>query len=397
MKRILTFALVICFLLSGCAGSDSKLTKTVLAMDTVMTLTIYGGTEQHLEEAGQLIKELDDKLSATNDASETNRINSSGGIAAEVSDKMLYLTKQSIALGSSTNGALDVTLTPVIRAWGFLGGDYRVPDNAELESLLEKVDYSKIETGNGTVTLPKGMEISFGAVAKGYAGDLLMELFSSQGIESAIVTLGGNVQALGLKPDGSKWNVAVQDPFSDGTLGMLQVDDKAVVTSGGYERYFEQDGETYWHIIDPATGRPANSGLVSVTIVCDSGVTADGLSTALFVMGLEEAIEYWKTNGGFDAVLVTDDGSVYVTKGIADSIELAEGYEKLIINKTENPPLLCNGGFSAYLFLFYRFQLTYQHCCKDKPKAYAHSGSHRLVVENNGEDNSEHCFQRQQY
>ena len=214
MKRILTFALVICFLLSGCAGSDSKLTKTVLAMDTVMTLTIYGGTEQHLEEAGQLIKELDDKLSATNDASETNRINSSGGIAAEVSDKMLYLTKQSIALGSSTNGALDVTLTPVIRAWGFLGGDYRVPDNAELESLLEKVDYSKIETGNGTVTLPKGMEISFGAVAKGYAGDLLMELFSSQGIESAIVTLGGNVQALGLKPDGSKWNVAVQDPFS---------------------------------------------------------------------------------------------------------------------------------------------------------------------------------------
>jgi len=330
MKRIITFTLLICFLLSGCTKQNSKLTKTVLAMDTVMTLTIYGGTEQHMDEAGQLIKELDDLLSATKDSSETNLINTSHGASISVSDKMMHLIRRSVELGDSTNGALDITLTPVIRAWGFLGGDHRVPDDSELQTLLEKVDYSKIQTGDGTVALPEGMEISFGAVAKGYAGDLLMELFSSQGIESAIVTLGGNVQALGLKPDGSKWNVAVQDPFSDGTLGMLQVDDKAVVTSGGYERYFEQDGETYWHIIDPATGKPAGSGLVSVTIVCDSGVTADGLSTALFVMGLEDAIEYWKTNGGFDAVLVTDDGSVYVTKGIAGDFEPENGQMQII-------------------------------------------------------------------
>ena len=332
MKRILTFALVICFLLSGCAKTDSKVTKTVLAMDTVMTLTVYGGTQQQLDEAEQLIKELDDLLSATKDTSETSLINASNGAAISVSDRTMQLIRCSVELGRSTNGALDISLTPVIRAWGFLGGDYRIPDDAELQNLLEKVDYSKIETGDGTVTLPEGMEISFGAVAKGYTGDLLMELFKNQGIESAIVTLGGNVQALGLKPDGSKWNVAVQNPFGDGSLGMLQVDGKAVVTSGGYERYFEQDGETYWHIIDPSTGKPAKSGLVSVTIVCDSGVTADGLSTALFVMGLDGAIEYWKTNGGFDAVLVDENGGVYVTEGIADDFAPESGYMQIIFN-----------------------------------------------------------------
>ena len=331
MKRITIFALLLCFLLSGCAKGSEKLTDTVLAMDTVMSLTVYDGTQQQLEEAEQLIKKLDSMLSATDASSETSRINSSGGKAVEVSEQTLYLTRRSIALAESTGGALDITLTPVIRAWGFLGGDHRVPSDTELSSLLEKVDYSKIETGSDTVTLPDGMEISFGAVAKGYTGDLLMELFQSQGIGSAIVTLGGNVQALGLKPDGSKWNVAIQDPFGEGTMAMLKVENKAVVTSGGYERYFEQDGETYWHIIDPATGKSAKSGLVSVTIVCGSGTTADGLSTALFVMGLDDAIKYWKSNGGFDAVLVTDDGSVYVTEGIADDFEPAEGYEQITV------------------------------------------------------------------
>lgn len=333
MKRIITFALLLCFMASGCTKSDSKLTKTVLAMDTVMSLTVYGGSEALLDEAAELIKSLDGELSATVDTSETNRINASGGSPVEVSAHALYLTQQAVELGKLTGGALDVTLTPVIKAWGFLGGDYRVPTDNELKTLLERVDYSKIETDETSVILSDGMELSFGAVAKGYTGDLLMELFKSRGLESAIVTLGGNVQALGLKPDGSKWNVAVQNPFGEGNLGMLQVEDKAVVTSGGYERYFEQDGETYWHIIDPSDGKPAKTGLVSVTIVCDSGVTADGLSTALFVMGLDGAIEFWKTNGGFDAVLVTEDGEVYVTEGIADDFELASGYEQVLINK----------------------------------------------------------------
>ena len=247
-----------------------------------------------------------------------------------VSDHALHLTRQSVALGTMTDGALDVTLTPVIKAWGFLGGEHRVPTDNELDELLKKVDFSKIETDGNCVTLPEGMEISFGAVAKGYTGDLLMEHFKAQGIKSAIVSLGGNVQALGLKPDGSKWNVAVKDPFGGGNLATLKVDGKAVVTSGGYERYFEQDGETYWHIIDPYTGAPAKSGLVSVTIVCDSGVMADGLSTALFVMGLDGAIEFWRSNGGFDAVFVTEDGSVYVTEGIANDFEASSAQAQII-------------------------------------------------------------------
>ncbi len=326
MKRIIAFALLLCAVVSGCQ-SDRKNTKTLLAMDTVMTLTVYDGTDKELEEAGQLIHRLDSLLSVTSDTSEVSRINSSGGQPVEVSDETMYLINQSIALGESTGGALDITLTPVIRAWGFLGGDYRVPEDDQLEQLLELVDYSKIVTEGQRVTLPEGMAVSFGAVAKGYTGDLLMELFKNQGLDSAIVTLGGNVQALGKKPDGSRWNVAIQSPFGDDTLGTIQVENSAVVTSGGYERYFEQDGQTYWHIIDPATGKCADNGLVSVTIVCQSGLVADGLSTALFVMGLDDALDYWKTSGGFDAVLVTDDGRVYITQGLEDSVSMSVDYQ----------------------------------------------------------------------
>ena len=162
----------------------------------------------------------------------------------------------------------------------------------------------------------KGVELDLGAVAKGYTGDQLMALLAREGIASAIVELGGNVQALGTKPDGSPWRVAVRDPAGDGSVGVVEVVDQAVVTSGGYERYFEEDGVRYWHIIDPATGWPARSGLASVTVVGESGLLCDGLSTALFVMGREGALEHWRQHRDFEAVLVSEDGSVTITAGL---------------------------------------------------------------------------------
>lgn len=330
MKKLILCILAL-VILTGCANQE-KHTATLLAMDTVMTLTAYGSQgETALTQAQQLINDLDAQLSLTREDSETNAINASNGKPVTVSSTMLELVQKSVELGDSTGGALNVTLTPVIQAWGFIGGDYRVPESQELADLLERVDYRKIkvDAANNTVSLPENMAVSFGAIAKGYTGDLAMEQLESAGVTSAIVTLGGNVQALGRKPDGSLWNVALQSPFGSDYLGTLEVEDAAVVTSGGYERYFQQDGETYWHIINPATGHPAKSGLVSVTIVCDSGITADGLSTALFVMGLDKAEDYWRTKGGFEAIFVTENDEVYITSGLKDSFTLEKAYADL--------------------------------------------------------------------
>ena len=173
------------------------------------------------------------------------------------------------------------------------------------------------------------MAIDFGGIAKGYTSSRLMEIFREYNVSSAMVSLGGNVQVLGTKTDGSDWRVAVQNP--DGTddyLGILAIKDKAVITSGGYERYFEEDGKTYHHIMDNETGKPADSDLISVTIISKDGMLADGLSTALFVMGKEDALNYWREHREeFDAILVTKDGEITVTQGIADSFSSERNYD----------------------------------------------------------------------
>lgn len=167
----------------------------------------------------------------------------------------------------------------------------------------------------------KGMEIDLGGIAKGYTGDKVGEVYSKYDIESGIISLGGNVQAFGSKENGKPWRVAVQNPESEMEyLGLLDVADKAIVTSGGYERFFEENGVRYHHIIDPRTGYPADSGLLSATIICDKGILADGLSTSLFIMGKDEAEKFWKNSGwDFDYILEDNEGTLYVTEGIADS------------------------------------------------------------------------------
>lgn len=320
----LVFAL---FLLSGCTGRQAapeaeKHTRTLLAMDTVMELSVYGADGGALDSGAQIILDLEKRLSVTDEGSEIYAADHSGGETVAVSADTAALLEQALALCGDTGGALDVTIYPVVSAWGFTNGNYRVPAAEELAALLERVDYRKIALDGGQLTVPAEMALDLGAVAKGYAGDRVIECFRAAGVNSALISLGGNVQALGTKPDGSLWQVAVQDPTGSGYAGVLSVADKAVVTSGGYQRYFEQDGHVYWHIIDPADGRPAESGLVSVTIVADSGIQADGLSTALFVMGAAGAAEYWQARGGFDFILIHENGAVTVTEGIEDSFAL---------------------------------------------------------------------------
>ena len=193
-----------------------------------------------------------------------------------------------------------------------------------MKATLELADPSLIDYDKETSTVSfkkDGVQIDLGGIAKGYTSSRIMDIYREKGVTSGLVNLGGNAQVFGTKPDGSLWRVAVQSPDSeDEYLGVLEAKDKAIITSGGYERYFEKDGVTYHHIIDPATGYPAENGLISVTIVSTDGTLADGLSTSLFVMGKDKAVDYWKAHSDeFDMILLTDDEKLYVSEGIKDS------------------------------------------------------------------------------
>lgn len=329
--RFLIFLWVL-LLLAGCSAAPEEVPcrYELMAMDTVMSLTVYGKPDQEardiLQRAAGQIYELDALLSVTDEGSEIYRVNHSGGETVQLSEGTCKLLVEALELCRSTEGALDITIYPVVRTWGFTTGEYRVPEEAELDALLEKVDYTQVLLDGERLTLPEGTELDLGAVTKGWTGDRMMETFAQAGVTSAIVELGGNVQALGSKPDGSPWRVALQAP-EGGYAGALEIVDKAVITSGGYQRYFEQDGETYCHIIDPSTGYPAENGLASVTIVADQGLRGDGLSTALFVMGREKAEAYWRTHPDFDFILLGEDGTVAITEGLEGSFSLYGDWE----------------------------------------------------------------------
>ncbi|MEZ4357073.1 MAG: FAD:protein FMN transferase [Eubacteriales bacterium] len=312
--------IILATVISGCNATEKKQEKQIFAMDTVMTLTAYGeNAKEALDESIIQINQLESLLSATKEGSDIYNINNNAGEYVEVSDDTLEQIRASMQTSQRTVGEYDISVYPLVKLWGFDTKDYKVPDAKEISAATKNVNYENIEISGNSVKIQKGMAIDLGSIAKGYTSEKIIELFLSLGVKSAIISLGGNVQVLGTKPDGEDWKIGIQDPLlSDGILGTLSVSDTAVVTSGGYQRYFEEDGKTYHHIIDPSTGYPSDSGLLSVTIVCSNGMMADELSTALFVLGLDGAVDYWKTYGGFEAVFVTDENKIYVTSGLKD-------------------------------------------------------------------------------
>ena len=226
-------------------------------------------------------------------------------------------------VAAESKNALSVSIYPVLRAWGFTTGSYQVPSDDELTELLTHTGDARITLEEQMLTVPEDMEIDLGALVKGYTSDAVMEILRESGVSSAIVSLGGNVQAMGLKPDGSRWTVGITNPFdTDQNVCTVQIADAAVITSGNYERFFLDDaGNAYWHIIDPADGCPADNGLVSVTVIGESGLRCDALSTALFVEGTQQAAEHWRQCDDFEMICVTDDARLWVTEGIADVFE----------------------------------------------------------------------------
>lgn len=298
-------------------------TRDVFAMDTYMTFTAYGvNAEEAVEEAQEQILQLDEMLSTGNAESEISLLNQNG--SGDLSEDAFYLLQQSINMCERTQGAFNPAVYPLMEAWGFPTKEFRVPKKEVIDACLSRLDVSQIlcdEAARHVQFETEGMKVDFGGIAKGYTSSRIIDIFKEHRIESGIINLGGNVQTLGTKEDGSLWRVAIQSPEKDmDYLGVLETSDRAIITSGGYERYFEEDGVVYHHILDPATGYPAENGLISVTIISGNGLLADGLSTALFVMGLEQAEQFWRENSGeFDAVFMTEDQELYVTEGIVES------------------------------------------------------------------------------
>lgn len=331
MKRLFIGGLLVAALmLAGCSAQTSaeepSQSREVYAMDTVMTLEAYGqNADAALDEAVAEIERLDALWSIASSDGEIAQLNAEKQITASA-DTLALLTRAK-EISAATSGLFSTTIAPLMEAWGFTSGDYRVPDEAELSALLAHVDDEEIAISDSTVTIPADAKVDLGGIAKGFTSARVMEIFRENGVENGILSLGGNVQALGTKPDGSLWRVGLQDPADERALfATLELADKAVITSGAYERNFEQNVITYHHIIDPRTGYPAESGLSSVTIVSDDGTLADGLSTALFIMGKESAVEFWRSHrDDFDMVLLADDGAVTVSAGIADALTLSDG------------------------------------------------------------------------
>ena len=334
MKRLIIPFLAL-FFLTSC--SQKPVQQQFFAMDTVMSITAYGAdADDAVSAAVSKINSLEATLSRTREGSEISTLNATG--TAHISPETAQILSMALEWNRKTSGAFDVTVAPVVKAWGFGGsGEHKIPTEDELTELLRLVDSRAVtmESGTASLTMP-GMEVDLGGIAKGYAGGQAEQVLREHGVEHALLDLGHNITVIGTKPDGTLWRVAVQDPAdSDGVLGVLSLADTSAVTSGGYQRYFQQDGETYHHIIDPRTGYPADSGLVSTTVICSDPGLADLLSTATFVLGAEDALTLWRTQGGFDLILVTDDGTVMVTEGLSDCFEFdsSSGYTLEYVKK----------------------------------------------------------------
>lgn len=323
------------FMLTGasgvCSAQEKEAEKNIFAMDTFMTLSAVGEKAQEAVDAASAeILRLDAMLSTGNENSMVYALNQAGtGPASEEMETLFAYSKE---LYEETDGCFDISIYPVMELWGFTSGEYHVPDDEELKQAqgLLGMDQVVLDEEKDEISLGKeGMKIDFGGIAKGYASSRVMEIFEEYGIRCGLVNLGGNVHAYRTKTDGSNWRIGIRDPLNPDTyLGIVEVADEAVITSGGYERYFEEDGKTYHHIMDPATCRPADSGLVSVSIISGDGTLADGLSTSLFIMGKEKAEEYWRDHSDeFETILVEEDGAVSVTEGLADRFTSENDFE----------------------------------------------------------------------
>ena len=280
--------------------------------DTVVTVTLYGADDALLQDIWKACERYENMLSKTVEGSDVSRINNAQGQTVTVDAETWNVLSEAKKLNRMTGGAFAITIAPLTAQWDFTGGTNRMPTDEERIAALPLVDDEKLTLGeNNTVTLPAGMQIDLGGIAKGYIADQVAALVRGR-CSGAMLNFGGNVYAVGTKPDGSAYRVGVQDPDnpnSSNSIGVVSVTDCSVVTSGTYERGFTIDGVRYHHILSPWTGLPSDSDLASATIIAESSMDADALATACIVLGSEKALQLTQENG-YPALMILRDGTV---------------------------------------------------------------------------------------
>ncbi|HYG58410.1 MAG TPA: FAD:protein FMN transferase, partial [Symbiobacteriaceae bacterium] len=304
-----------------------RVERVAVLMDTPVRVVVYGPPNA-ADAAIDEISRLEGLWHPGRAESDVARVNAAAGLeAVKVAPETLDLAERALAVASLTDGAFDPTIGPLVLAWGFGGGENRVPSSASREAARGLVGYQdlKVDRAAGTLFLARpGMVLDLGAVAKGYSAESIRSLLMGRGVKSALVQLGGSVALLGRRPggEGGRWQVAVQHPRNpEGFLAGLSLAEGFVDTAGDYQRFFERDGVRYHHILDPATGEPAR-GLASVTVIAPRGDQADAYATAAFVMGMERGYAFLAGQPGIEAILVSTSGEVRLTPGLAGKVDV---------------------------------------------------------------------------
>lgn len=329
LSNLLILASIVSFIILFLIFTNRKSTaivslqRSTFIFGTIARFKIYGTkAEKAFNEVLDRLNEIDDKISVFKDYSEISRINKSSGISAQkVSPDTYFLIKKALEYSKISEGTFDPTIRPLVALWGIGTKNADIPSKENIEKNLKLVDYkSVLFYENDTAVKLKNInqEIDLGGIAKGYAADEVRDIFIKNHIKSAIIDLGGNIFVLGKKTDGSPFSVGIQDPFKerDTFVGIVSLENKSVVTSGNYERYFIKDGTRYHHIIDPKTGYPSVSNIISATIISDKSLDGDGLSTGIYILGIDKAMRLIEKMNGIDAILISEDKKIYLSSGI---------------------------------------------------------------------------------
>ncbi|MBI9102766.1 MAG: FAD:protein FMN transferase [Spirochaetales bacterium] len=305
--------------------------KSGFLLGTVIRLKIYGSEDPELfNDIFKQISEYESLLSVNIEDSQVAAVNRAAGLeSVNVDSRVMDVVLQGLEYSKLSEGRFDITIGPLVDLWHIGHEDARIPEEAEIESVLPLIDYTSVlvDPGSEMISLPEpGMSMDLGGIAKGYIADRISEMLIKAGRESALINLGGNVLVVGSKPDGTPFRIGVQNPDSDRGeyLGIVSVESKSVVSSGAYERFLEVDGKTYHHILDPFTGYPVETDIDQVTIISERSVDGDGLSTTVFTLGRDKGMALIESIEGVDAILITADKKVFLSEGLSDSFSLTD-------------------------------------------------------------------------
>ncbi|MDT8717233.1 FAD:protein FMN transferase [Clostridium sp. 19966] len=308
--------------------NENSYIKQFYSLGTINALKAFGAnSKEAVEAAEQCIYDIDDKMSVFKDTSEVSKINMKAGKAAQKVSKETYeVIKRAVYYSELSRGGFNPLLRPLLDLWGFGRKNKRVPEEWEIKEKLKLADYRDIKLDDKNISvelLKKGEALDLGAIAKGYAADMVVKIFKDFKISSGMIDLGGNIYAYGSKENGDSWNIGIQDPFGKQGefIGIVAIKDKSIVTSGNYERYFEINGKRYHHIMNAKSGYPSE-GIVSATIISDKSMDGDGLTTVCYTSGIEDSLALLKNYEDVEGIFITEDKKMYITEKLKKSFIL---------------------------------------------------------------------------